>query len=677
MAAEISGILLYFVFEILLALTSFRIQYIVFRRTIKKISDTELVIIWVAINIILVIMIASVLSFIQFNGVIQYLAALLFVFLIVHVTTKRKLIDYYMYMKSKITNISNKIFSWKIVVMFLIILPLLISIIHPIENVDSLIFLPYIFGWASNDHTPIVRAWNFVPIWEVAYLPSLVITDSDYFFWFTGIKPIFIIVMGAYVVSREIGIPKNLSLLIAFNGILFFIFWQVGVDPLNLGLGGRDNIGTLKNYHFVGAGIIMIALSILCSLRQDFSRLGGLLFILGIVFVTTKYTGILIAIISIILFIIFNRHNMRRFKKKASVWALIGFAMLILTTGHYYLDNYIERENPFYPVKINYFGIEFPGSANWSGSSLVSHLDELRMWKSVFPLDKISNAGLLFPITLTFGLVGTLGILGYSSWIFFKKRKLEYALLFLGLFIFFNWVIYFNTPLSAGPGGSDSIKWIKTLVSLKYVEVVLILTEIFFIYFLYRIGIPEKILFLVVGLNILSRILLLYLQLPSYFDYLILIYPIMIILALTILWQHIKKTELRLIILGSLGILVFISSPNIFEEHREKGWALFYDDVIKKIDGLPAKKIYLLDGPNYMYLFKGNNFQHTIEHTNSEIFGKKLIENDDFRPEYFIKICKQGRTRCTELLTIQDQYSQFGYIKTASDSHAALFKIKN
>jgi len=224
MTAEIGGILQYLIFEILLLTSSFRLQYLIFIKNRKNITDSELVITWIGINLMLGIIIASVFSFVQFNGVIQYMLAAFFVFLIVHVIQKSNLNDYYKFITRSLKNISTKVFNWKIVLLFILILPLLFSVMRPLSENDSLEQMNYILDWKFNESTPYDRYWNYVPIWELSYLPSLILTNSDNFFWFNSIKPLLIIALGTYLIGTQLKIPKNLALLLAYSGILFFCF---------------------------------------------------------------------------------------------------------------------------------------------------------------------------------------------------------------------------------------------------------------------------------------------------------------------------------------------------------------------------------------------------------------------------------------------------------------------
>ena len=224
MSVELNETFLFIFYEVLIFLTSFRIQYHLLNRNIKDISHCELIITWLGIGIILSLAISIILSFIQYNGLIQYLVISSILFTVTHIDRKSELKNYFKYLIDIFNKISEKIFDWKIIIMILIILPLMITIMKPIGNSDSILFLNFILDWRFNDSTPYFRYWEYVPTWEISYLPQLIITNSDNFFWLNSFKAIIIVALGSYLISRKIGLTKELSLMLTFSGIVFFSF---------------------------------------------------------------------------------------------------------------------------------------------------------------------------------------------------------------------------------------------------------------------------------------------------------------------------------------------------------------------------------------------------------------------------------------------------------------------
>jgi len=62
-------------------------------------------------------------------------------------------------------------FDWKIIVIVSALVPVILFSMRPVSDTDSLLFLNRMFGYFFNHTTPYASAWNYVPIWELSYLP--------------------------------------------------------------------------------------------------------------------------------------------------------------------------------------------------------------------------------------------------------------------------------------------------------------------------------------------------------------------------------------------------------------------------------------------------------------------------------------------------------------------------
>lgn len=681
MSAEISGIIFFFIFESLLFLSSVRIQYRFLSKFRNPINDGELIIIWISINIVLSIAVASVLSFAQFNGPSQYLLFSILIFSITHLAKKQDLTEYFKLICEKLAGISRKILNWKILLMFSLILPLVVfRMSHP-NGFDEAYMLNFMLDWAFNEANPYFRAWYYPPTWELAYLPSIVITNSDNFFWFVAFKPLIIVTLGAYLIGRQIGIPKNLSIMATYTGILLFLFWAGGLDP-----------SQMKNFQIVAAGTILLVYSILRTIQLDFNRLTAMFYIFGLTFTLIKYTGVAIMLISLFLLLLFNGKKILQIRNKVIIWGLFGFLIISSISGHYYLSNYIEFGNPFYLVKLNVLGFELPGLADWSGSSIVSNLDDERVWNSLFPTTRISQGGLFFPATLIFGLVGSLGIICYSIINYTRKGKIDSKILFLSIFVLLTWILYYNTALGAGhlPG---QVHFIENLKSMKYAEGTIILTELLFVYFLYRIKIPEKIILGVVGVNLVSRFFIIYQVLPpriflhSPMDNPIIISIIIVIIAtiiLSITFSRIHQIP-RLFLIFSLGLVIFILSPTIGDHivAENKNWAHGWRNITMELYNLPTSDVYLIttnykDG--FQYFVYGKNFQHLVTTgTEKDLFMNlncvdKISEECEV-PQYIVKMCRRNIDCNSEMDNLVSLLNSYNYKIKNRDTHAILLKL--
>ena len=420
-------------------------------------------------------------------------------------------------------------------------------------------------------------------------------------------------------------------------------------------------------------------------IQIDYNRLSGVLLIIGFIFITIRYSSVLIIIFSVILFILFNKRSFFKNKKLTITWGLIGILLIFSINGHYYLNNYIEFGNPFYPLNVNVGEINLPGPVDVSGTSIASHLDNKKIWDNIFSLSKIENAGILFPVTFSFGFLGTFGIICYSVWKKISKRGIiNYSILFLSIFLLLNWFLYVNTPLSAT--NLDMIfSHIHGLTSLKYIEAIVILTEILFIYFLHKIGVSTKILLLIIGINSLSKLFILYLVFPQ-LDYSFFIIPMIFFIGISLL--KLKKQIPMIIPLSVIIILVFVFSPYVIEAQREQAWARWYD-VTNEIHNLSPQEIYLVNQPSralynveeigdhYKYLFYGSKFQHSIITTSDEELSQKLENDIDFKPPYIIKSCPYHMPCKNHLEIFVEKLKPYGYEIKAEDDRAILLHYVN
>jgi len=569
--------------------------------------------------------------------------------------------------------------------MFSLILPLVVFRMSPPNGFDEAYFLNFMLDWAFNDVNPYFRGFYYPPTWELAYLPSMVLTNSDNFFWFVAFKPLIIVTLGAYLIARLIGIPKNLSIMATFTGILFFLFWGGGViDPSNM-----------KNLQIYAAGIILLVYSILRTTQFDFNRLTAMFFIFGLTFTLVKYTGVGIMLISLFLMFLFNRKKILQKRNKVIIWGLFGFFIISSISGHYYLSNYIEFENPFYFIQVNFLGFELlpgPGSG-YAGSSIVSNLDDERVWNSLFPTTRISHGGLYFPVTLVFGLVGSLGIICYSIIDYARKGKIDSKILVLSIFVLLTWILYYNTILGAGFSQGD-VQFLEKLMSMRYVEGTIILTELLFVYFLYRIKIPEKIILGVIGVNLVSRFIIVYQALPSRIfihspmENPIIISIIIVIIAtiiLSITFSRIHPTP-RLFLILSLGVVIFILSPTIGDHIKENGdWAVGWRNVSMELYNLPTSDVYLITtygsrkaigGPvdGFQYFLYGKNFQHLVTTGTEQNLFMNLNCVDKISEE-----CKEPHRRAydcnSEMDNLASLLNPYNYKIEKRDTNAILLKI--
>lgn len=90
-------------------------------------------------------------------------------------------------------SIFNKMFDWKIIVIVSVLIPLILYSMRPLSDFDSVLTLNFMFDYMFNKITSYSSAWNYVPLWDLSYLPTMIISKSDNFFWLNSFKPLIII----------------------------------------------------------------------------------------------------------------------------------------------------------------------------------------------------------------------------------------------------------------------------------------------------------------------------------------------------------------------------------------------------------------------------------------------------------------------------------------------------
>ena len=261
---------------------------------------------------------------------------------------------------------------------------------------------------------------------------------------------------------------------------------------------------------------------------------------------------------------------------------------------------------------------------------------------------------------------------------FIKKGKSNWIILFLSLFILFGWLLYFNSPLTAG-FYKNPLAYVTSLVSLRYIVDIIILTELLFIYVLYRIGIPEKILLLIVGVNLASKLVILYQKVPPQIDYYLVIFPILGMVGIVIILRRLKTNRSHIIFMLAITLAVFLISPNLVENNRDT-WVSYWHNSVIMVHELPPTEIFIVDkSPDFRvheYLFYGNKFQHSVNNGSEEELLKLMTLEDETKPEYIVKKCKKKVDCGDELDNLAKEFEKFGYKTAVTDKNAILLKIE-
>jgi len=263
--------------------------------------------------------------------------------------------------------------------------------------------------------------------------------------------------LALWLLGRELEIPSGLLSLALFGSLLMRHYWYE-----------YSGVPTLKNDALHGAGFVLLTLVVVRA-----ARLRGvdiLLLALGTAFASVKYTGIFFAAIAVAIVL------WRAPRWRVAVLLCVP-AFFLLTSGHYYLHNFIRYGSPFYPFQINLGFIHLPGTADLSYSSILYNLHDPRLWKALFlPAGGVSPAGLLFPVILAAALLA-------AAWRCLQAliERRASPLDWTAVCLLCGWMLYFRSVYSACAAPGDLAFLLNGLNSVRYVDGVLAASELFLV----------------------------------------------------------------------------------------------------------------------------------------------------------------------------------------------------
>jgi len=673
MVLDLVSVLSFGFFEFTLLMIGLRLTFELNER--HALSKTVIMIFLVSINIIMSASIAGVFSFLQLNDSMNYLLASTIIALILNFGFKKSELKKYLnYTVDLFNSLFNAIINWKVLIAFSIVLPIILAVIRPIDETDSLYLMNFLLSWSFNQGTPYSTTIQYVEFWNLSYLPSLIITNSDLFLWFDSLKAVVIVGLGGYLLGRTIGIPKNLNSITVFTGILFFHFWQWG----------PSGIATLKNDMILACGLVLVSYFIVKKAKNEQKFHDSILFLIGVIFLFVKFSGVFYVILAILIILLIYKGRPFKINKTTSIAFLFAILVLLGTSGHYYLNNVFEFGTPFYPIKLSILGIDLiQGPTDTSNTSILSEFNNPEVWRLLFFQYNTLRAGILFPVILSVGLFVTIAVICYMVFTKIKYQKYEKYLFALPLFIFGSWILYFATSWSASHNPGDFF-YISKLASLRYIEGGILVTELFFVYILLRLRVPEKIIIIPITVHLISRLMYLYL-LPRYFDYSIIIFPIIIFVGLLIIKNKIWISQPKIIAISILGISFFIFSPILVEDNRI-AWVPWWKNVVTEIYTSESSNVVLMiergnfDYRNNQYPLYGNNFQHNVVVMTEEEFKNKIelnkIKTDTGwqKPDYIVKLCDPNFSCESELENFASRILDYGYATKVLERSAILLK---
>ncbi len=365
---------------------------------------------------------------------------------------------------------------------------LVTAAVRPVEEIDSLYNLHYVLGWYRNRTTPFEFAYNYVPFWELTYLPALVIGRTDGFLWFQSLKAVALVGLLIFLLARQLELPARLSAGLLGMTLSFPHLWT-----------GPSGVSTIKNDMLHAAGQVAAALLAARAAKRAARPTDPVLLALAVIFLSVKFSGPVLVAAGAAVALAAGRGSLRLAAAVTAAW--------LATAGIYYVRNILSYGNPFYPFEIHLLFWRLPGRADLSYSTILHNLGDPRLWRAFFwPPGGISPAGALFPAVLAAILAGSavICLLAFVRW--FRGRQVAPLPLALALYQLIVWGVYVRSIYSASGYPSDLAFVLHDLNSLRYVEGALLVAELSLAAFLVARRAPLPVVWALVALHGASRV---------------------------------------------------------------------------------------------------------------------------------------------------------------------------
>jgi hypothetical protein len=453
-------------------------------------------------------------------------------------------------------------FGITVAVLLAAAIPLFFLTLKPINEPDSANYLHFLLEWRAGRSTPYNFSTYYVAFGTSRFLPALVLSRTDWFFGFVALEPVLLLGLGLYLVAAELEIPPRLRLWSASAAVALQHFW-----------GSHSGVGTLKADSVHAAGLVLLAL-VLVRAAHSAGRFSPLLFAFALVFTTEKYTGVFLAILATGALLWLRVPIMRM---------LPAAALILVTTGHFYLHSLRLWGNPFYPFTVRFGPFELPGTGDLSDTSIFANRHDPRLWKLLFvPAHGLSPAGLLFPGILVLTPIAAL-------WILLTGVRRRPPVFWLAGLLLAGWLLFARTFWGAGPQ-PHTLEFLEAdLSTLRYVEGFLALGEIFLVWFLWKRGVPQSILPFVAALDGASRLWLLYRQ-PN----LHLFAPALWVGAA--LLAGLAALRFAAYALVAIGLALIIMAPAITGRNRAL-WFPEWQPIYQAFSDLQPTTVFLFENP--------------------------------------------------------------------------------
>ncbi len=522
-------------------------------------------------------------------------------------------------------------------------------------------------GLKSIYETPI--EYNFY--WEMAYIPSLILTKSLSYTWLTSLQAVLLEALLVFSISIHIIKDRKLSFLIAILSIAMYHQFRI-----------PSGIVSIKNDMIYACGILLY-INIILRGRMNL-KFSSLALIIGIAssFIIVKYSGILVLIITSILYLIrtawIDKINVRNTTILFCWVALIS----ILAGGHYYIKNILLYGNIFYPMKIKLAWIELPGILFLDGTSLLDAFKAGKGWKEFLIGTDHINIGYLFPILL-FVFICSLSKL---KTLYNEKSSIALVI----LFTLTIWLIFIVSYWSASNTPID-LFYIMYQSNFRYITAGIALIYILANWFLIQIiRIPKQILYGIAFLGITNNYLLLLMDKIRFttFTHILLLYICgALLISGFLLCYFIRRasannSHLKYFMLLLFEITILLFQPYI-EVYNIVFWKINYRNIIAQIAYAQPANIFLLNKyknnniqQSLYYPYIGYNFQHNVKMGSDIDMTNWLQKSNQLQDSYVIvHNCHDAQINCNDFLKIyNDILAKHKFAKINSDQESLIYK---
>ena len=590
---------------------------------------------------------ALILSFARFNHPWAYLSAALFFLVAVYhlrLDQAREIVTYY---SETIRNINVKVVS--ILALILVVaVPLIASNIRPIEETDSLVVLNQLINYFHNLSDSYSDNYsNFSLFWELNYLPSLVITHSDKFFWWISLKAIAMMFLALYLIAYDLGMDSEIGLVMAAAGIMILHLWEFS-----------SGIGTLKNDVIFNVGFLTVVLGGLKLIKQGLNRFNALLVCFGLVGMTVKLNGYTLSVLSLVLIAVFARKHLLHAKLNAFAWLAWMAVSVLLTNGHYVLRTLILYGNPVYPARVSLFGrVIFNGVLQTADTSVASHIFDPNLWQVLFRWANIG--GLFLPISFLVGLTFPVVYLLVSrvTRLYGVGSGPDTWQPFLVAICWVAWVNYIFTPYTAG----TNFGYLYYLSSFRYITGAIGLADIIVLDLLRRQGADARWIMAAAGILVGSKaqhvvdFMFLRLGNDSRANYVLVLGAILTVLiallavVVAIRFRPILAIGVPMCVVGALmaGSYFFELNRPSWLEYWKPAWEKFLDSPGLRVGVVynPTEE-YRCSALSNTYPVVGRNFQNDVHLVNENSTG-----DDIGRFDYLVRL---QNPNCPSLKTSEE-----------------------